>query len=180
MPWATSRFKEIQNYGILQSPIFDLNVANMQLQEAAILKMRSFEWIVATGNCYIVFFCSVVLSGASCLISWMPSLVGSSPRWPGRINCLCNIYSGTGVNNSYDENFFVFCMWVHYHIIYSISTKKWYVTKQIKKIWVSVWNEVWLDLSLLTQILRKWRESMKLIILLMIFHLGLPYLFSLI
>ncbi len=50
-----------------------------------------------------------------------------------------------GVNNSYDENFFIFCMWVHYHIIYSIGTKKWYVTKQIKKIWVSVWNEVWLD-----------------------------------
>ncbi len=41
-------------------------------------------------------------------------------------------------------------------------------------------NEVWLDLSLLTQILRKWMESIKLKILLMILHLGLPYLFSLI
>ncbi len=33
--------------------------------------------------------------------------------------------------------------------------KKVYVTKQIKKIWVSVWNEVWLVVNLLTQILRK-------------------------
>ncbi len=37
------------------------------------------------------------------------------------------------VNNSYDENFFIFCMWVPY-IIYSISTQKLYVTMQIKKI----------------------------------------------
>ncbi len=43
--------------------------------------------------------------------------------------------------------FFV-CGWVPYHIIYSISTNKWYVTRQIKKIWVSVWNEVWLVVSL--------------------------------
>ncbi len=35
-------------------------------------------------------------------------------------------------------------------------------------------------LSLSTQILRKWRESIKLIILLNILHLRLPYLFSLI
>ncbi len=39
-----------------------------------------------------------------------------------------------GLNNVYDENFFICCMWVPYHIIYSISAKKWYVTMQIKKI----------------------------------------------
>ncbi len=59
-----------------------------------------------------------------------------------------------GINNSCDENFFIFCMWAHYHIIYKISTKKLYVTRQIKKIWVSVWNEVWLVMNFLTQILR--------------------------
>ncbi len=39
------------------------------------------------------------------------------------------------VNNSCDENFFIFGMWVPY-IIYLISTKKLYVTRQIKKILV--------------------------------------------
>ncbi len=29
-----------------------------------------------------------------------------------------------GLNNVYDENFFICCMWVPYHIIYSISAKK--------------------------------------------------------
>ncbi len=43
------------------------------------------------------------------------------------------VYSSMGVNNSCDENFFIFCMRLPYHIIYSIGTKKWYVTKQIKK-----------------------------------------------
>ncbi len=59
------------------------------------------------------------------------------------------------VNNSCEFNFILFSMWVPYHIIYSISTKQWYVTRQIKKIWVSVWNEVWLVLSILIQILKK-------------------------
>ncbi len=31
--------------------------------------------------------------------------------------------SSTWVNNSYDENFYIFCMMVPYHIIYSISTQ---------------------------------------------------------
>ncbi len=81
----------------------------------------------------------------------------------------------TGVNHSYDENFFIFLCGYIIILFTQLAHKKLYVTRQIKKIWVSVWNEVWLDLCLLTHILRKWRESIKLIIL-----LGLPYLFSLI
>ncbi len=30
-----------------------------------------------------------------------------------------------------------------YHITYSISTKKRYVARKIKKIWISVWKEIW-------------------------------------
>ncbi len=46
-------------------------------------------------------------------------------------------------------------MWIPYDITYSISTKKLYVTKQIKKIWRSVWNDIWLISSLLTKFKNK-------------------------
>ncbi len=39
-----------------------------------------------------------------------------------------------GVNNVYGDNFFICCMWIPYHITYSIGTNKLYVTRQIKEI----------------------------------------------
>ncbi len=50
-----------------------------------------------------------------------------------------------GVKHFYHENFFIFCVWLPYHIIYLISTNKWFVNK-IKKfsscfyLWYNVWS----------------------------------------
>ncbi len=49
-------------------------------------------------------------------------------------NVKCFLIRYMGVNNVYDENFFISCMWVPYYITYSISTNKLYVTRQIKEI----------------------------------------------
>ncbi len=42
------------------------------------------------------------------------------------------------VNNVYDENFFIFCRWVPYHITYSISTKNVMLPGKLGNISISI------------------------------------------
>ncbi len=60
----------------------------------------------------------------------------------------------TRLNSFCDENFFIFCMWVSYHITTQLAQQM--ICNQANKTYT----------SLLTQILRKWGDSIKLRIVL--------------